>query len=152
MTVGAVWRPWAAELTVAKRGANAEAPVWLEQLPMADSIVCASEALRPWTAPRSTPVRRRMGARVLPSGACVLGEWGLRRGGMGAAAGPGASTAGSKRGWSTEPTRAICASHAGSGGVEQANSASACWSPNRCASRQVPVSACARSCASVVQR
>ena len=49
----------------------------LMAVPIAASMVCARASLMPCTATRSTPVMRRMCARVLTCGACLLCARGL---------------------------------------------------------------------------
>src|SRR5262249_37756475 len=89
----------------------------LISVPSSETIVWAIESLIPCTATRSIPVIRRRCARVFTSGAFLLWECGLRRGGVGRGADAGTSPVVSKRGLMTETARAICASQALSGGV-----------------------------------
>jgi hypothetical protein len=58
---------------------------WPMSGPISAQRVCARDSLMPWTATRSTPVMRRIWARVLPAGAFWRCEWGWRRGGVGEA-------------------------------------------------------------------
>ena len=68
-------------------------------------MVWAMASLIPCTATRSTPVMRRICARVLTPGAFLLCECGVRRGGGAVAAGTTPAGAGSKRGVMTAKTR-----------------------------------------------
>src|SRR5262249_21373447 len=83
----------------------------LISVPISARLVCAIESLIPWTAMRSTPVIRRICARVSTSGVFLLCEWGLRRGGGGGPAGTGAVGVDSKRGLITAKAGSIWASH-----------------------------------------
>jgi hypothetical protein len=67
--------------------------------------------LIPGTATKSTPVIRRMCARVVLAGACWLWAWGLR-GGVVGLVGQGAAGVGAQRGVITEKARSTWVSHA----------------------------------------
>jgi hypothetical protein len=67
VTAGALWLPWAAELTVANRGDHEEAPLLLEQWPEEVRSVLGD--------PHDTPPS---GGRTASRGA---GSWALRAGG-----------------------------------------------------------------------